>query len=332
MICIGPAAIIPCEREMRLTRPFLKLPIQFCGETLAAEVNALPPSAWVPHPTGFPGNEAVRLVSVGGRPNDAFAGPMKPTEWLSSCRYIQEVMAELNGVWGRSRLMGLGAGAAVPPHVDVHYHWRTHLRIHIPLITNPMVEFTCDGETIHMAPGECWVFDSFRWHEVHNRGAERRVHLVLDTVVTPHLRDLIDAAGSGAAATSYLKPGDRAPGPLQFEQVNAPSIMSPWEIRCHLAFVAGEARPHARLSAVLKRLDRFADAWASLWALYGDSGAGIDEYRQLIAVTQKEIQDMGAGDINLTNELQLTVVLEQLIFVMAVANRPRAAANRRLAF
>ena len=110
-------------------------------------------SAWVPHATGFPGNEAVRLVTVMGQPTDAFEGPMRPTEHLARCPYIMEVMAELGGVWGRSRLMGLGAGAEVPEHVDAHYHWRTHLRIHIPMITNPQVEFTCGGETVHMAPG-----------------------------------------------------------------------------------------------------------------------------------------------------------------------------------
>ena len=42
-------------------------------------------------------------------------------------------MAELNCTWGRSRLMGLEPGAVVPKHVDVHYYWRTHLRIHVPV-------------------------------------------------------------------------------------------------------------------------------------------------------------------------------------------------------
>ena len=51
---------------MRLTQPFLKLPILFDAETLEREVRALPASAWVPHATGFPGNEAVRLVSFTG--------------------------------------------------------------------------------------------------------------------------------------------------------------------------------------------------------------------------------------------------------------------------
>src|SRR5438270_2294809 len=227
---------------MRLDRPFLKLPIRFDAAALEREVRALPASAWVPHATGFPGNEAVRLVTVLGQPTDAFEGPMRPTEHLARCPFFAEVMAELGGVWGRSRLMGLGAGAEVPEHVDIHYHWRTHLRIHIPIITNPQVELTCGGETVHMAPGVCRIFDSFRWHEVHNRGNERRVHLVLDTVVTGSLWDLIDAAQTRfAEEPKLLRPGDRAAEPLFFEQVNAPTIMSPWEVRCHLAFVGEQA-------------------------------------------------------------------------------------------
>jgi hypothetical protein len=315
---------------MRLDRPFLKLPIRFDAETLEREVRALPESAWVPHPTGFPGSEAVRLVTVNGLPTDAFEGPMRPTPNVVSCPYIQEVMAELGGVWGRSRLMGLGVGAEVPEHVDAHYHWRTHLRIHVPVITNPKVEFTCGGETVHMAPGECWMFDSFRWHEVHNRGSERRVHLVLDTVVTPRLWDLIDAARNGASEPKLLRPGERAPEPLMFEQFNAPNVMSPWEVRGHLAFAAGEAEPHPKLAAVLKRLDRFADGWAALWARFGDSGDGIAEYRQLIADTREELQAIGGDQIRLKNELELTTVLNQLIFIMAIANQP-APKTARLA-
>ena len=315
---------------MRLDRPFLKLPVRFDPATLEREVRALPASAWVPHATGFPGNEAVRLVTVGGQPTDAFEGPMRPTPNLAACPYIEEVMAELGGVWGRSRLMGLGVGAEVPEHVDCHYHWRTHLRVHVPVITNPQVAFTCGGETIHMAPGECWVFDSFRWHEVHNRGDERRIHLVLDTVVTPHLWDLIDAAHTGVIDAALLEPGERRGDKLMFEQVNAPKVMSPWEVRGHLAFVTGEAEPNPKLETVLKRLDRFADGWAALWARFGDSDSGLADYRQLIGEMRAELEELGAKDIRLRNELELPFVLDQLIFTMAVPQQA-AAVQARLA-
>ena len=321
---------------MRLTQPFAKLPIRFDAATLAAEVNALPESAWVPHATGFPGNEAVRLVTPEGQPTDAFEGPMRPTENLARCPYIMQVMAELGGVWGRSRLMALGVGAEVPEHVDAHYHWRTHLRIHVPVITNPHVEFTCGGETIHMAAGECWIFDSFRWHEVHNRGRERRVHLVLDTVVTERLWDMIDAAQGGAAGEPrLLRPGERGPDGLMFEQFNAPRIMTPWEIRGHIAFVAGEALPNESLEVVMKRLDKFADAWAALWARFGESDAGVPAYRELAARSRADIEALGASRIELRNELDLAFVLDQLVFTMAVAALAapplRAAGGQRLA-
>ena len=70
---------------MRFTQPFLKLPIRFDAAALEAEVRGLPASAWVPHPTGFPGNEAVRLVTVGGRPSDDFER-ITPSVFLSATR------------------------------------------------------------------------------------------------------------------------------------------------------------------------------------------------------------------------------------------------------
>lgn len=319
---------------MRFDKPLLKLPISFCAETLAAEVRALPEPAWVPHPSGFPGNEAVRLVTPGGRPTDLLDGPMAPTGELRQCRYMMELMAELAGVWGRSRLMGLAAGAEVPEHVDAHYYWRTHLRIHIPVVTNPGVTFTCGGKTVHMAPGECWVFDSFRWHEVHNRGAERRIHLVLDTVPTERLWDLVEAAqGDAAGEVRRLRPGERGIGDLAFEQVNAPRVMSPWELRCHVAFIAGQAVPDPALARVLKRIDRFVDAWAALWARFGDADEGLGAYRALMLGFQQELAGLGGAHLELDNELKLYFVLDQLVFQNAVTAPavPVAAAGQRLA-
>src|SRR5882724_13682128 len=102
---------------MRIGRPLLKLPVRFCGETLAREVAALPQDAWMAHPQKFDGNIAVPLVSPGGALANGTAGPMGPTEWLQRCPYIRGTMQALDATWGRSRLMGLEAGADVPPHV-----------------------------------------------------------------------------------------------------------------------------------------------------------------------------------------------------------------------
>lgn len=305
---------------MRFDRPFIKLPIQFDADALQREVRALPQSAWVPHPTGFPGNEAVRLVTVGGQPTDEFDGPMRPTENLVRCPYIQEVMGEIDGVWTRSRLMGLGAGAEVPLHVDAHYHWRTHIRIHIPVITDPKVLFTCGDDTVHMAPGECWIFDSFRFHRVENGWTERRVHLVLDTVMTPSLQGMIDAVlGDPPAETRHVPPGSRPRPQLRFEQFNAPLIMSPWEIRCHAAFIFERTNDDPRVAVLRERIDRFADAWGAVWAEFGPTPPGIPLYRRLLAECRAEIVQPANQSLMLTNEAFLVNVLDSLIFGPALA-------------
>ncbi len=302
---------------MRLQEPFLKLPIRFARDALQAEIAALPNSAWVPHATGFAGNVAVRLVTAGGGATDTFEGAMRPTEHLERCHYIREIMAELAGVWGRSRLMGLEPEAEVPAHVDVHYYWRTHLRIHIPIVTNPGVTFTCGDTSVHMEPGECWVFDSFRWHDVQNSGSERRVHLVLDTVPTARLWDLVEAARTGEAEPVLLEPGTREPGPLMFENFNAPKVMSPWEIRCHVGYLADHANKGAALDTLLRRLDRFADSWAALWSHYGPADQGLPAYWHLLQASRHGIKP-DAEAVQLDNELSFYTALDQSVFVMAL--------------
>jgi hypothetical protein len=312
---------------MRLKQPFLKLPIRFDADALADEVRRLPPSAWTPHPTGFVGNEAVRLVTPNGEANDDIQGPMAPTVHLQGCDYIRQIMAEIGGVWGRSRLMGLAPGSEVPSHIDINYYWRTHLRIHIPLITNPGVLFTCGDETVHMAAGECWVFDSFRWHDVQNKGGEQRIHLVLDTVGGGLLPELMKAAETGAGESRLLRPGERSGDGLLFETINSPDVMSPWEMRCHLAFVAEQAGTDPAVAAVLDRVERFIDAWAAAWAHFGSEEAGRPAYSRLLESVRADVAGLCAPQLQLPNELELQRVLEQLIFEMALGSTPARPAQ-----
>ncbi len=304
--------------ETRMRQPFLQLPKRFCAETLAAEVANLPAQAWVAHPTTYEGNDAALLVAPGGQMAHGFAGQMAPTEFLHQCPYIMEVMAELDGVWGRTRLMRLAPGAKVPMHVDTNYYWRTHLRIHIPILTTPEVIFTCGGESVHMQPGEVWTFDSFRPHTVVNGGAAKRVHLVLDTVGSETMWSLIEQAESGAAPARLHVPGDTVARPLRFERENVPKVMSPWEMRVHIAFIAEHAPPGPVVERVFLCLDKFAYAWAAAWAEFGASDDGLPSYRQLIVAAQVDLKEIGGGTIRLPNGLPLYGVISALIFRMAV--------------
>ncbi|MFL6725023.1 MAG: aspartyl/asparaginyl beta-hydroxylase domain-containing protein [Sphingomicrobium sp.] len=315
---------------MRLDRSIMKLPLAFDAERLAAEVRALPPGAWERHPMGFPGNDAVALVSPGGQINDHFRGEMAPTEYLLQCRYIQEVMAAIGGVWGRSRLMGLAAGAEVPPHVDIHYYWRTHLRIHIPVITNPEVIFTCGETSVHMEPGEAWIFDSFEEHVVRNGGEDHRVHLVLDTVGGGRVWDLVEAANAGDQDWGTVVPGATPDDQLAFEKLNVPEVMSPWEMRCHGAFLLSQSMAHPKLEAVAELLDHLSDDWAAAWVQFGQDDQGLPTYRRLLMRTRQEMQQAGAGDVLLKNNHPLYVGIERLILRHALApdgSNPQQAAG-----
>ena len=308
---------------MRFSKPLLRLPIEFSAETLAAEVSALPLSAWTAHPQRFPGNSAVRLITAGGAPTDAIEGEMGPTPQLLACPYVMQIMDSIGSVWGRSRLMGLAPGAEVPLHIDSHYYWRTHIRIHIPVITNPGVSFTCGGETVHMAPGECWVFDSFQKHEVHNRGADTRVHLVLDTVGGGRLHDLIEAAEAGAEEAEVVEPAGLARPELSYERVNVPEVMSPWEIRCHVDFILSNATAHPKLEPVKRRIGRFIEDWAALWAQYGADASAVGAYGQLLAGARQDLPGLGADEVELTNGVSLRHIFDQLVVQSALqATRP----------
>jgi len=307
--------------HVRLKQPLIKLPVRFRAETLAQEVRALPADAWVPHPQKFEGNEYVPLVTPAGLITNEFAGPMGITPYLRQCPYLMEVMAGLDCVWGRSRLMGLGPGGAVPEHVDTNYYWRTHVRVHVPIITNPQVDFTCGGTTVQMAAGDCWVLDTFRSHEVENRGNEQRVHLVLDTVGGERLWDMVAAASQGGTPPEpvLLEPGRLSGARLRIELHNYPLVMSPWEMREHFDELLSLADEEPPLEMVRQRLDRLVVGWTAAWAEFADSPTGLPGYRTLIAATMQDLNHIGGGGrIMLSNRRALYRVLKDFVFDNAV--------------
>ena len=195
----------------------------------------MPPEAWQAHPLGYRGNTAVPLVSVRGEANDFFAGPMAETPWLKQSPYFRQVLASFRVVFGRSRLMGLGAGSEVPRHSDINYHWFSRVRIHVPVITFPEVEFHCAGEMVHMAAGEAWIFDNWKIHRVVNPTERKRIHLVADTVGSSAFWDMaqaaMDAADAGAGPEARRVAFDPDSNPvLEVESVNTPDVMHPGEM------------------------------------------------------------------------------------------------------
>ena len=311
----------------RLTHPLLKLPIRLCADTLQREVSSLPPEAWTQHPQKFDGNIAVALVSPGGEITDASAGPMGPTKWLRQCDYVLDIMRSLGCTWGRSRLMGLQPGAVVPEHIDLHYYWRTHLRLHIPIITNPEVAFTCAGETIHMQAGECWLLDSFYRHSVVNAGSETRIHLVLDTVGGGRLWDLLARASAGEPPSELIEPGSVADEPLAFEQINSPAIMSQWELKSHVGYIKDWTDDQPGREEMFSIVDRFMMDWEASWARYGDSRDGVPVYLNHLNSLKSAFENYEGPFVRLRNNVRFDVAIGGLIFMNAIAPGMRPSAT-----
>jgi hypothetical protein len=189
-----------------------------------------------------------------------------------------------------------------------------------------------------MKAGECWAFDSFRLHEVQNKGSDQRVHLVVDTVGTERLWDLLEhSIDEAAEADMLIEPGSVDRAKIAFEQVNRPKVMTAYELRIHIAYLIAHSLPDPKLETVKNRLERFVSAWQGAWARFGDSDAGLPTYRQLVEWIRHDLQRVGGGNILLDNTQTLYFFLDRMVFTHAVipAVRMGAAAlpqgNRRLA-
>src|SRR5688572_8061580 len=217
---------------MKLNARFIQLPLSYDAELLAKEISALGDDAWRPHPEGFKGNDFLPLIAAHGEPgNESFAGPMRATEHLRNCPYLIDVLDSLGATWGRTRLMRLDAHADVTPHVDVNYYWRDRMRVHVPIVTQPTVRFHCGEHVVHMAAGECWLFDTWSLHKVINADDRKRIHLVADTVGGAGLWDLVLAGrATGFPAppnwtARRISPNGSDISALDLERVNAPQVM-----------------------------------------------------------------------------------------------------------
>jgi tetratricopeptide (TPR) repeat protein len=117
-----------------------------------------------------------------------------------------------NGFVVRLILAKLLAGGKIPKHTDAGYSLLNCHRIHLPIVTNEDAVFFVGGEEINMRAGELWEINNGTVHAVENRGAEDRIHLIVDwmpnfagkseeEVLTA---DQLDGADSEAANAAML--------------------------------------------------------------------------------------------------------------------------------
>jgi uncharacterized protein (TIGR03032 family) len=323
---------------MRLDTPFVRLPLLFDAERLAAEVARLPEADWRPHPQGLPGNWALALVAVGGDPaNDGTSGPMHPTPLLARCPYLQQVLAAFGSVIGRTRLMRLDGNAEAAEHADTNYYWMERARVHVPILTTPSVRFRCGGRETHMAAGEAWIFDTWSLHSVVNPEPTRRIHLVADTVGSAAFWDLVERGARPFASPPRLARNetrvdfDPALSPsLRTEGSNFPALMSPWEqeallrrVRDDLEAAAGAPEARLRLEEVLQRFQR---DWRGQWAADGEGG-DREAWRGLVERLDAALQPL-AGVLQCSNGVDAVEMVRQAVVSPALRTAGAAVTVR----
>ena len=313
---------------MELQQPFLKLPWQFDAQRLASEVEALSERYWLDHPSGLPGNSAVPLVSVDGAMNHAFDGAMKPTEALMKSHYIHQAIASFGEVVARSRLMRLAPGAQVAEHVDFNYHWVSRVRIHIPIITNPQVNFYCGDESVHMAQGESWLFDSWRRHRVVNASDSARTHLVIDLAGSSRFWRIVRKADS--LDNIVILPNDHNQPRVKTEQFPVAPVMAPGEMLAIVEQVLEdcESNPDNDSEMMLRYRHLLLDLvhdWREVWGLYGFNDGAFDRYRHILDRTARQLAPQPRVLVTASNNVGINPIINQRI--LAAALRPRRVAE-----
>ncbi|MEO6926152.1 MAG: sulfotransferase [Rhodanobacter sp.] len=315
---------------MKLPVPFVQLPLHFDAARLMSEVGALDPDLWLEHPQKFPGNYALPLISVGGDAHsDAIAGPMRPTPSLAKCPYLMQALGRIGAVWGRTRLMKLSGHAEVTPHADINYYWRERVRVHVPIVTRPTVRFICGEAEVNMAAGECWIFDTWRTHQVLNAADDERIHLVADTIGSDQFADLVRrgrAPGHREIAgwqAESVAPTAEANPLLRYESVNVPVVMTPWELREHIGFLFSHVRPHPQLDVAQQAAGRFMIIWHALWAEHGVDRAGFPAYRHALDEFEAYMERF-AVSLELANRAMFMSTLRAMILRVALADREAA--------
>jgi hypothetical protein len=182
---------------------YLKLPVQFDPTRLQEEIANLENASWLDHyqKLHYQGNwTALPLRSLNGELN-AQISPIdganyQDTEILQSCTYIKEVLSWFRCPLNAVRLLKLTAGSEILEHRDAGLNFeRGEVRLHIPVITDPAVEFYLDKERLQLGEGECWYCNFNLPHSIKNNGSTDRVHLVIDAMVNDWMKDLFATEG-----------------------------------------------------------------------------------------------------------------------------------------
>lgn len=181
---------------------YLQLPFQFDAAKMQAEVKQLDNSRWQQHyqKLHYEGEwSAIPLRSVNGQADNIIISPLdnaeyRDTHFLEESNYLKKILAGFHCPLLAVRLLKLNAGAIIKEHRDAELCFeKGEVRLHIPVITHPDLEFYLDKERMILQEGECWYMNFNLPHSISNHSPVNRIHLVIDAVVNDWLTNLFNS-------------------------------------------------------------------------------------------------------------------------------------------
>lgn len=120
--------------------------------------------------------------------------PFEYTAVVRDTPYFRELLESFACPQRSVRLLHLSAGGRIETHVDSPLTFQHGiLRLHIPIVTHPDVEFVIGGHRCAWRPGELWWGDFSQPHHVYNHSPINRVHLVMDVEINDYVLGLFPA-------------------------------------------------------------------------------------------------------------------------------------------
>src|ERR1700730_3460913 len=195
----------------------VKLPLSFEPPNLRLDLDRIDPAEWLTHfnTSYFEGDwTGVALRAAEGEAQTLHADPdaqkYANTAVMLRCPHIAAAIKMLRCPLKSVRLLKLTAGSSIREHRDDDLGWAEgEIRLHVPIVTNPEVEFFLNGQRVVMQEGECWYVDLSLPHRVENRSKTDRIHLVIDCRLNDWLRATIDAGQEMAATPGAESDFDR---------------------------------------------------------------------------------------------------------------------------
>lgn len=201
-----------------------KLPFTFDPEALRSDLARISPNEWVAHFNReyFEGEwSGVALRSSSGEPSQLYSRTapgisFADTPTLQRCTYVREILAIFQCTLQSVRFLKLAPGSRIKEHRDNDLGLKDgQMRFHIPILTNPDVQFFLDAHRLELKAGECWYLNLSLPHWIENLGATDRVHLVIDCQLNEWIRGFLPADESIESESNEFDEGASPPAELQ---------------------------------------------------------------------------------------------------------------------